>query len=128
TPQTHCRPTRNALEPHSGTQCRHFDRSRRNRATRHSILLQWSQKCQRNRRYGSVAHSRSTWIAQSASIPLAKSTSWSAANLKLDPESLSARILVAFGFRLLHVWSHYIRFEIDDCGILLTAQVSVGFI
>src|SRR5205823_1787227 len=86
------------------------------------------QKCQRNRRYGSVAHSRSTWIAQSASIPLAKSTSWSAANLKLDPESLRARILVAFGFRLLQVWSHTIRFEIEDRGKILQAPVSERFI
>src|SRR5207244_3320310 len=105
-----------------------LDSSRRDRTTLHSILLQWSQKCQPNRRYGSVAHSRSTWIAQSASVPLAKSTSWSAANLKLDPESLRARVLVAFGFRLLQVWSHTIRFEVEDRGKILEAPLSERFI
>src|SRR5205085_1768983 len=68
------------------------------------------------------------WIAQSASIPLAKSTSWPAANLKLDPESFCARILVAFGFRLLRVWSHTIRFEIEDRAKILQTPVSERFI
>jgi len=48
--------------------------------------------------------------------------------LKLDPESLSARILVAFGFRLLQVWSHTIRFEVDDRGKILEAPGSERFI
>jgi len=48
--------------------------------------------------------------------------------LKLDPESLRARILVAFGFRLLQVWSHTIRFEIEDRGKILQAAVSERFI
>jgi lysophospholipid acyltransferase (LPLAT)-like uncharacterized protein len=39
--------------------------------------------------------------------------------LKIDPESFLARILVAFGFRLLQVWSHTIRFEVCDRGNLL---------
>ena len=48
--------------------------------------------------------------------------------MKLDPESLRARILVAFGFRLLQVWSHTIRFEIEDRGKILQAPVSERFI
>ena len=48
--------------------------------------------------------------------------------MKLDPESLSARILVAFGFRLLQVWSHTIRFEVDDRGKILEAPGSERFI
>jgi lysophospholipid acyltransferase (LPLAT)-like uncharacterized protein len=48
--------------------------------------------------------------------------------LKLDPESFSARILVAFGFRLLQVWSHTIRFEVEDHGNFLQAPLSERFI
>src|SRR5207244_860871 len=87
-----------------------------------------SEKCKRSRGHGRLADSRSTWTAQSASIPLAKSTSWSAANLKLDPESFSARFLVAFGFRLLQTWSHTIRFEVVDPGKFLQIPLSERFI
>jgi lysophospholipid acyltransferase (LPLAT)-like uncharacterized protein len=48
--------------------------------------------------------------------------------LKLDPESFAARILVAFGFRLLQVWSHTIRFEVEDRGKILEAPLSERFI
>ncbi len=48
--------------------------------------------------------------------------------MKLDPESLRARILVAIGFRLLQVWSHTIRFEIEDRGKILQTPVSERFI
>jgi lysophospholipid acyltransferase (LPLAT)-like uncharacterized protein len=48
--------------------------------------------------------------------------------LKLDPESFSARILVAFGFRLLQLWSHTIRFEVEDRGKILEAPLSERFI
>ena len=48
--------------------------------------------------------------------------------MKLDPESFSARILVAFGFRLLQVWSHTIRFKVEDRGRVLEAPVSERFI
>jgi len=44
--------------------------------------------------------------------------------LKLDPESFAARILVAFGFRLLQIWSHTIRFEVEDRGKILAIPVS----
>jgi len=44
--------------------------------------------------------------------------------LKLDPESFSARILVAFGFRLLQIWSRTIRFELDDRGKILDLPIS----
>jgi lysophospholipid acyltransferase (LPLAT)-like uncharacterized protein len=48
--------------------------------------------------------------------------------LKLDPESFASRILVAFGFRLLQIWSHTIRFEIEDRGKILVAPTSERFI
>jgi lysophospholipid acyltransferase (LPLAT)-like uncharacterized protein len=48
--------------------------------------------------------------------------------LKLDPESFTSRILVAFGFRLLQIWSHTIRFEIEDRGKILAAPISERFI
>ena len=48
--------------------------------------------------------------------------------MKLDPESFSARILVAFGFRLLQLWSHTIRFEVEDRGKILEAPLSERFI
>jgi lysophospholipid acyltransferase (LPLAT)-like uncharacterized protein len=48
--------------------------------------------------------------------------------LKLDPESFSARVLVAFGFRLLQVWSHTIRLELEDRGKILQAPLSERFI
>jgi len=48
--------------------------------------------------------------------------------LKLDPESFSARILVAFGFRLLQFWSHTIRFEVEDRGKILEIPVSERFV
>ena len=48
--------------------------------------------------------------------------------MKLDPESFSARILITFGFRLLQIWSHTIRFEIEDHGKILEVPVSQRFI
>jgi lysophospholipid acyltransferase (LPLAT)-like uncharacterized protein len=48
--------------------------------------------------------------------------------LKLDPESFASRILVAFGFRVLQIWSHTIRFEIEDRGKILVAPASERFI
>lgn len=48
--------------------------------------------------------------------------------MKLDPESFSARILVAFGFRLLQFWSHTIRFEVEDRGKILEIPVSERFV
>lgn len=48
--------------------------------------------------------------------------------MKLDPESFASRILVAFGFRVLQIWSHTIRFEIEDRGKILVAPVSERFI
>ena len=48
--------------------------------------------------------------------------------MKLDPESFTARILVAFGFRLLQIWSHTIRFEVEDRGKILHAPLSERFI
>ena len=36
--------------------------------------------------------------------------------MKLDPESFVARVLVAFGFRLLQIWARTIRFRIEDRG------------
>jgi lysophospholipid acyltransferase (LPLAT)-like uncharacterized protein len=48
--------------------------------------------------------------------------------LKLDPESFSARFLVAFGFRLLQTWSHTIRFEVVDPGKFLQIPLSERFI
>lgn len=44
--------------------------------------------------------------------------------MKLDPESFRARVLVAFGFRLLQVWSHTIRFDVEDRGKILHTPVS----
>ena len=48
--------------------------------------------------------------------------------MKLDPESFGARILVTFGFRLLQVWSHTIRFEVEDRGKILEAPLAERFI
>src|SRR4029453_14851854 len=101
------------MEPHSGAQCRNLDRGRRNRIASYPIVLQQSQKRQRRRRHGSVAHARSGWIAQVETLPLGKRKSSSAANLKLDPESFTTRVLVALGFRLLQLWARTLLYEVD---------------
>src|SRR5438876_10950261 len=101
------------MEPDSGAQCRNLDRGWRNRLAGYPVVLQQSQKRQRRRGHGSVAHPRSAWIAQFESLPLGKRKSSRTANLKLDPESFSTRILVAFGFRLLQLWARTLRYEVD---------------
>src|SRR5438477_4582273 len=116
------------MESHSGAQCRDLDRGRRNRLACYPLVLQQSQKRQRCRGHGSVAHSRSAWIAQFESLPLGKRKSSSAANLKLDPESFITRILVAFGFRLVQLWARTLRYEVDARSAVLETPVRENYI
>jgi lysophospholipid acyltransferase (LPLAT)-like uncharacterized protein len=44
--------------------------------------------------------------------------------LKVDAESFAGRILVGFGFRLLQLWAHTIRFEVEDRGNILAIPLS----
>lgn len=48
--------------------------------------------------------------------------------MKLDPESLAARVLIACGFRLLQIWARTIRFQLEDRGDILRAPSSERFI
>ena len=114
------------MEPHSGAQCRDLNRGRRNRFACYPVILQQSQKRQRHRGHSSVAHSRSAWIAQFESLPLGKCKSSSAANLKLDPESFTTRVLVALGFRLLQLWARTLRYEVDARSAVLETPVKEG--
>ena len=68
-------------------QCRDLNRGRRNRSCPLSRRFTAIPKRQRRRGHGSVAHSRSAWVAQFESLPLGKRKRSSTANLKLDPES-----------------------------------------
>src|SRR5438045_7202699 len=116
------------MEPHSGAQCRDPDRGRRNRIACYPVVLQQSQKRQRRRGHSSVAHSRSALIAQFESLPLGKCKSSSAANLKLDPESFTTRVLVALGFRLLQLWARTLRYEVDARSAVLETPVKENYI
>ena len=44
--------------------------------------------------------------------------------MKLDPESLTGRVLVSFGFFLLQLWARTIRFRVEDRGGLLKIPLS----
>lgn len=48
--------------------------------------------------------------------------------MKLDPESFTARVLVAIGFRVLQIWAATIRFEVEDRGNVLPVAQSQRFI